>query len=446
MSARARRILPAALAFVLASGVGPPPALAQTTTGAHPIHLSGSDLAGPYTCSACHVGRVSPAVPAYDPGSATCATPCHGTDRRSPPWTATSIACDGCHDVPPATPIHAGISAADLGGACNPCHPATITPAGTIDVAGGKHVDLTVEHLVAHADGFGQPTLHGPQYLDDVAGVPGALRCRSCHGPTLGYCDSCHSQPANGGWSAWESNCTFCHGTPVPSYSDADLALGSPPGAASQRLTGSPAPARTGKHRVHLQGKAGYGGYPCATCHTVPASVSHVRADRRAPVAIDAAAAFPGLSAAELAALPSPLAVYDTTSDPPRCGSNYCHGATLAGGSPTALQSPPRWSSAGAAINGCAVCHGLPPDTGKLLAADGVACATPCSNHVFHVQALTSGCDGCHHGGAPVNDAGVHVNGRVDVVWPDGTTGTWDPVAGTCAVSCHANPLPRPWR
>jgi predicted CxxxxCH...CXXCH cytochrome family protein len=403
-------------------------------------HVDGREARAAVALSA--PGQAAPPDPTgWSTTTSTCSTSCHGAGR-SPTWTAAGIACDGCHAVPPATSFHSGLSAADLT-QCAGCHPATVTAGGTIDVAGGKHVNGTVDRVGGHAAGFAQPSSHGPQYLDYVARAPGAADCRSCHGTSLALCASCHAQPANGGWVAWETNCTFCHGTRTPAYDPSRLELASPPNAVAERLSGTAVPTRTGKHRVHLTGKAGYPGYACEICHSVPASVSHARVDRRAPVAFDAAAAFTTLTAAERAALPSPLAVYDASASPPTCASNYCHGATLTGGT----GGTPRWSSAAAGINSCAVCHGDPPDTGRLLAADGVACATTCSNHVFHVQALTSGCDACHDGGAPVNDRGVHVNGRVDVAWPAGTTGTWDPAAKTCAtMSCHSSGATRSWR
>jgi predicted CxxxxCH...CXXCH cytochrome family protein len=182
----------------------------------------------------------------------------------------------------------------------------------------------------------------------------------------------------------------------------------------------------------------------------VPSSVSHVRLDRRAPVVFDPASAFSGLSAGELAALPSPLAVYDGSSSPPTCAANYCHGATLSGGRPAALAAPPAWSSAAPAVTDCTSCHGAPPDTGRALPADGVYCLSGCSVHAWHVQALPvlgyESCDACHHGSALGNAAALHVNGRVDVVFSAGITGSWDPVAGTCATACHSDPAPRSWR
>lgn len=439
---------------------------APERTGAHAIHLGGSALAGPVRCGACHEvpatfshvsgrdaratvvltapGQPAPDPAGYDRASGTCATACHGAGR-SPPWTSAGLACDGCHAIPPPTPAHTTVSGADLA-ACAACHPDTITAAGGVDVAGGHHVNGTVDRVGGHASGFALPASHGSQYLDFVAGAPGASRCTSCHGAALALCASCHSRPESGGWTSWRTSCTFCHGTRTPSGPAPTLALSSPPGGVSQRLTGTAVPERTGKHRSHLNGKPGYPAFACATCHAVPATDAHVRADRRAPVAFDAAAAFPALTAEERAALPSPLAVYDPGASPPRCTNAYCHGATLAGGRPGALQSPPRWSSAAPGINDCAVCHGDPPETGRLVAADEVYCLADCSLHAWHVQALPASCDACHHGSAPANAAALHVNGRADVAWGAGVTGTWDPQARTCAVSCHAGAGPRAWR
>jgi predicted CxxxxCH...CXXCH cytochrome family protein len=311
--------------------------------------------------------------------------------------------------------------------------------------------------VVQHAD-FTSPQVHGPEFLNFVAGAKDAFQCdaNACHGPTYNgagiapSCNACHALPASGGWVAWQSNCTFCHGTRTPTYGPESLGLASPPDAVSERLDGKPAPARTGRHRSHLAGKPAFPSFACATCHAVPTTVSHIRVDRRAPVAFDAAAAFPGLGAADLAVLPIPLAVYDPSASPPTCAASYCHGATLPGAPAYVLASPPSWSSLEPAVNDCIACHGAPPETGRTIAADALYCDADCSIHVWHVQALPvlgfESCDACHHGSALPDGAALHVNGRVDVAWSPGTTGAWDPAAGTCAVSCHSDAAPRSWR
>ena len=98
----------------------------------------------------------------------------------------------------------------------------------------------------------------------------------------------------------------------------------------------------------------------------------------------------------------------------------------------------------------CTSCHGAPPDTGRVLPADGVYCLSDCSVHAWHVQALPvlgwESCDACHHGSALANGATLHVNGRVDVAFSAANPGTWDPAARTCAMACHSAPAARSWR
>ena len=440
---------------------------APERTGAHAIHLTGSAFSRPFPCAVCHEvpatlshvggrearasvvvtapGQAAPDPAAYEPATRTCATACHGASR-SPAWELTGLECDGCHGVPPPTPVHGGLSGTDLT-SCALCHPETMTASGALILPGGAHLNGMVDRTEGHPDPFVLASVHGPQYLDDLAGTPGASSCASCHGPSLGYCDACHSRPASGGWASWQTNCTFCHGTRTPAYAAASVTLSSPPDALSQRLTGVAVATRTGKHRQHLNGKPGYNAVPCATCHAVPTTAAHVSVDRRATVVFDPAAAFPTLTADELAALPDPLATYDPSGTTPRCGNNYCHGFTLAGRTTNGALYPPGWSTLAPGINSCTVCHGDPPRSGRLLAADGVYCADSCSIHYWHVQALPDAgydtCTDCHTGSAAANTAKRHVNGRFDVVWgvraipPGPITGTWSPQGGR-ARTCPA--------
>ena len=321
---------------------------APDRTGAHAIHLTGSAYARAFECSVCHEvptalthisgrearARVALLAPGqagvpdetgYDAGTGTCGTACHGASR-SPAWTSTGLACDGCHGVPPASSIHAGLpnAASSMAAriACAGCHPTTIAPDGAI-LSGGTHINGTVDRVDGHEpvglDPYVVQSVHGSQYLSYLASVPGATDCTSCHGTSLALCDSCHSHALSGSWVNWQTNCTFCHGTKTATYTAANLTLASPPDAVSARLNRLTSPAslvpftaRTGKHRQHLNGKAGYNGYACATCHTVPTTAAHVSADRRATVTFDPVAAFPTLTAEELAALPDPIATYDT--------------------------------------------------------------------------------------------------------------------------------------
>jgi hypothetical protein len=424
-------------------------------TGAHAIHLTGSSYAGPFTCSACHAvpttvahisgrdvratvlltapGQAAPQDPAgYDPVSQTCSTGCHAA-TRSPAWTSTGIACNGCHGIPPASSSHTGVSGADLT-VCNQCHSDTVTTSGTINVASGRHINGMID-FTGHPDGFSAPSSHGPQFLNYLAGVTGTLNCQSCHGADyatpLGAsgvsCNGCHTTAgwATAGVSNWQTNCSFCHGarnaTTQAGYAvAANPAYAAPPDAISQRLTGTAAPTKTGAHQTHLTGKTGaagaYPAFPCATCHPVPSTLSHVSAARQATITVDPASVFTTLTPAELGAIGT-LFTYDTSGATPTCGTNYCHGATLSGRGATAAQYPPQWSTSapaiGAAATDCSTCHGYPPPSGA---------------HFSHVGEAV--CTDCHYG-VP------HVNGRKDVKIVPYLNGTWYPATRTCDTGCH---------
>jgi hypothetical protein len=109
-------------------------------------------------------------------------------------------------------------------------------------------------------------------------------------------------------------------------------------------------------------------------------------------------------------------------------------------------------------IQGCNDCHGQPPPTGRLVKTTVTnACPTTtfpdgCANHLYHSRIMNrspylyDSCANCHLGSANQGTyAGIHVNGKADIVFT-GTnpadsykdfTITWDPVAKTCATSCH---------
>src|SRR5512138_582909 len=115
----------------------------------HRPHLVGAQLSNGFDCSSCHVvptdlshmdGRIElafsglaskdmPGGASYSGPGGTCATYCHGatiapggtTPPRSPPWTATTIACDACHGLRPATGLHTAFTA-HSSQPCTSCH------------------------------------------------------------------------------------------------------------------------------------------------------------------------------------------------------------------------------------------------------------------------------------------------------------------------------------
>lgn len=140
--------------------------------GAHQLHLRDTPIRRAIACAECHrvpaaagdplhaAGRhaaitwgplatAQGASPSWDRASATCSgVYCHGAILRSPPdagpaWTyaaepalepPSAAVCGSCHGWPPPLP-HPQVAR------CYGCHPDTARPDGTIDVAGGRHVN-----------------------------------------------------------------------------------------------------------------------------------------------------------------------------------------------------------------------------------------------------------------------------------------------------------------
>jgi hypothetical protein len=294
-----------------------------------------------------------------------------------------------------------------------------MNPDGTLNVAGGKHVNGRID-----ATGHGAIPLasqHGPMALDHLAGVAGSLDCRTCHGAsyeavitsTGDSCNTCHQKA---GWTGWISNCSFCHGTrssqSKSGYSvSAYPTLSAPPDDIQGRLTGSNLASRTGAHQAHLTGTTLSGQsyanpFPCQICHAVPTDLSHVGgATSQATVTVAGGS-------------------YSSATG--TCAT-ACHGAAPS----------PGWSSS---ITRCDGCHGIAPNTG------GDIWGT--SAHLFHTtNGINYACQACHfatatwvvQGGVLVNtltaDKAFHVNGTIDVIFQGG--GTWDPGSGTCTAACH---------
>ncbi len=205
--------------------------------GAHRVHLRDGALRRAIACADCHVvptevlghfgdphatvtfpagglARAGSAAPEWRPdeaGGPTCAgVYCHGATLQvggtatAPVWTrvdGTQKTCGACHGAPPTGARHPQGAVAAR---CDVCHPATVRADGTIDVAGGHHIDGRIDvalgegcsgchgappptgaHL-AHAAlpegvsaGYGAVTT-----LEDVAPAGGAsyaFGCGQCH-------------------------------------------------------------------------------------------------------------------------------------------------------------------------------------------------------------------------------------------------------------------------
>jgi predicted CxxxxCH...CXXCH cytochrome family protein len=360
--------------------------------GAHQAHLADGAIRRAVVCSECHAvpadlshvtGRpatLSFGALASADGAApqlvagTCAgTYCHGATLAAggritaPAWTTvdgSQSACGTCHGNPPPLP-HVQISA------CKSCHGATMATDTVIDVAGGKHIDGTLQRTSYHPAGWAVPTEHGHAANRDLA------LCKTCHGADLAggvalvSCSTCHTP-------GWQTNCTFCHGDPARPSNAAAPPLG------TEGETATTARA-VGAHQPHLSGARLGRPIACAECHAVPADMGHVNGT--VAVSFGALATAPGAN---------------PTWDGASCSSTYCHGATLAGGASTA----PVWTRVDGTQTGCTGCHGAPP-----------AAPHPA------VTGDLAGCSGCHPGtvgpsGAIVaaSAGGQHVNGAVEFV------------------------------
>ena len=310
----------------------------------------------------------------YDPTSGNCTTYCHGSSLNggsilAPRWSitdGTQAACGACHGVPPVGGGHPFVSSALTG--CAVCHPDTMNANGTLNVAGGRHVDGVIQASGGHGD-YAAPSVHAPRFFDFISGAPGALQCTTCHGadygtPVTAAGDSCNTCHQKAGWTGWTSNCSFCHGV-RSAGSQAGYAFATHPGWAappddlSGRLGGANLPARTGAHQAHLNGATTAGvsfalPFSCGTCHAVPTDLGHISgASARATVS---------LAGAGQASLPPSLGTYNATTG--TCAT-YCHGSTAS----------PAWATTGVV---CGSCHALPPatSTGHPSASGLTSCAT----------------------------------------------------------------------
>ncbi|HEY3446472.1 MAG TPA: CxxxxCH/CxxCH domain-containing protein [Myxococcales bacterium] len=321
--------------------------------GAHLQHLSGGLIRSGVACGECHAvpsdaahadGRSPKLVfgplatargvtPSEDPATRTCSsTYCHGAtlsggSNKLPKWTlvdGTQASCGTCHGNPPPAPHP---QRAD----CASCHPGTVHANGTIDLAGGLHIN-------------------------GVLDVPG-----------LG--------------------CTSCHGTAGRTGSDPHLDAAPPLGTHGETDTASPA---VGAHLKHLTDSAIRSAISCSDCHAVPADSAH--ADGKSPKLVWGALAKTG----NLTPSQDPAAH--------TCSSNWCHGASLSGGS----NKVPVWTTLDGSQAACGTCHGNPPPAPH---PQNPACAT------------------CHPGT-------VLASGAIDVAGGRHIDGVVDLPALTCT-SCH---------
>jgi predicted CxxxxCH...CXXCH cytochrome family protein len=242
-------------------------ATTAVAVGAHQAHLRDGVIRLAVGCPSCHVvptstahadGTVDLAWSAlagsvtWDGAARTCATYCHGatlgaggTNTR-PFWTSVGTgqtACGTCHGSPPPPPHPAST-------ACAGCHPATVRADGAIDVAGGQHIDGTLDASVS---------------CGSCHGVPPALGAHLAHAafpdPSVtGYGDlRILEDYAPGGGPAYLFGCGHCHPLDPARHMDAVVQVDLSPAAAGA----------TGLRTLNAAGAA-YAGGACSGvyCHS----------------------------------------------------------------------------------------------------------------------------------------------------------------------------------
>jgi predicted CxxxxCH...CXXCH cytochrome family protein len=423
----------------------------STSTGnnRHDAHRVAGPLAGSIACSACHgalPGSVTHANGAVDiawsavastgitptPAAGTvptasavsCTNYCHGSTltanyggaaSKTVSWTAgpAAAACGTCHffsaGTLPAASTHPrnDTTGTPISGPaqCGQCHPDTMT-GGAINVAGGRHVNGVLD------GGGASHAVPYPAAQHSVDFQANQAACTGCHGAAYDTpvgtparsCNTCHANPAGFGYTgrasaSWSTDCNFCHGDPATGARRSDAAYATvgtpayslvavaPPEAVTDGVASS-AVVQVGAHQAHytttLAPKV-----QCTACHAspLPSNLTHINA--AVPLGWSTLATGNGT------VVPTPVVFNAVWEASPTC-TNYCHGATLQGGTKS---GGVLWTG-GALEAACGTCHATPlPYT----AAAG-----------WHVQ--NNACGGCHTGYTigSVN-AAVHVNGTTNV-------------------------------
>jgi predicted CxxxxCH...CXXCH cytochrome family protein len=292
--------------------------------GAHQAHVAASSIRGAIACSECHVvpataihplnhstelpfgplSKTGGANPTWDALSLTCgANYCHGNFKygnvqgKAPSldWMGSLTGCTTCHDMPPTGHMDVG-SAPTV---CSGCHSGTVNGDGTINVAGGLHING----------------------LADVSGG--------------GACDSCHGFPPASGAHLIHFGLTSAQGT--SGYGDLSTLETRFPTA-----TPTSAPAKYA--------------FGCGNCHPINSNQHSMGSgSTTAKVRLYEAAAPAG----SLKALNAPTATFDATAK--TCSGVYCHSSgqekTLTSG-PEYVVTPAWTSTAKIACDGC---HANPP-------------------------------------------------------------------------------------
>jgi predicted CxxxxCH...CXXCH cytochrome family protein len=385
--------------------------------GAHQRHLTGATLRAPLACDECHVvpqdtldpGHLDAmpaelffgplafadgAQPAFDTRTLQCnGAYCHGATlaggrANAPVWTlvdGSQVTCDGCHGAPPPAPHPAEAN-------CAACHAETMNPDGTLNLAGGKHLD---GHLDVTLGNLRCDSCHGnnglpapPRALDGSVSTrtPGVgahqahLRAGEVRGTPVG-CPECHVIPA--------SLDAPGHRDPQPG---AELTFG--PLATSGGLSPTYDPGTTTCDNVYCHGSTLRGGSTtrpewtrvdgsqdaCGTCHGAPPPAPH-------PDSAQCSVCHPDTVLPNGALDLAGGRHIDGHLDVAVSGCDGCHGSNGDPAPPRALDGSANTAAPGVGAHrahlqgghltgevvACAECHLVPENPGSLGHLDGAA-------------------------------------------------------------------------
>ncbi len=351
------------------------PATTNRRVGAHQAHLVDSAFAKAMACSECHEVPATINAPGHIVG-----------DRAVLQWGPLAQA-DGV--TPTATA--SGPTDTDTVTCSNYCHGASL----------GGGLRTTPVWNSGLTDQVGCGACHGiPPPPPHPAVTASATSCSACHPGTIdasGVIDVADGLHINGVVDVGGSTCTSCHGDPT--RQPAAIAAAPPKDTAGNTATTAPG---VGAHQAHLTAGTLRAAMACADCHLVPTDFAHVQQplDTTWGALARTGGVTPTFSASALTC------------------TNYCHGATLQGGTNTA----PVWT-AGSSQVACGSCHGLPPATGQ----HG-------PNNSNHARFDCSACHGASYTATTV-DPLRHVNGVKDVGGTGSYIQTWSPP--NCTPACH---------
>ena len=458
-----------------ASGIAAPPrdtlgnmATTSPFVGAHQSHLNQSAISLAIACNECHSvptdithsalpisfswgtlatsGGVTPVwngSPAY-----TCTNYCHGAtltggSNTTPLWTevdGTQAACGTCHGTPPPPPHPAATSLTR----CNGCHSGTVNPDGTINVAGGLHIDGIVEITggtctMCHGNSAQPATPANPLYAappvdtlgNSVTTAPG-VGAHQAHlvntdlsaNPVL--CTECHVVPGDFTHSTGPLNLTWgilatAEGA-VPSFSPANATCSN---VYCHGATLSAGGTNTTPVWTTVDGSQD----ACGTCHAIPPPAS----SNNHPQNTDCGGCHPGYSQTSVNLadhIDGAVEVVGCGAIPPggTCGQTCttCHGNSAQ----TATPANPLYAA-----------PPVDPLGHSATTAIGVGA------HQTHVKAGTLSvavaCNECHT--VPTNLNG-HPNGTINITWgsiasANGATPSWNATNATCTNYCHGATL-----